>query len=84
MRPQWDAAVLINNGYSKIMIEQNIGKVVWDEEEQINYASTLMFMIMAEKIIFMKKLPQIYLKLENVISGVINIPSYILQQLLLV
>ncbi|WP_200805112.1 hypothetical protein [Acetoanaerobium noterae] len=49
MRPQWDAAVLINNGYSKIMIEQNIGKVVWDEEEQINYASTLMFMIMAEK-----------------------------------
>ncbi|WP_417203338.1 class I SAM-dependent methyltransferase [Acetoanaerobium sticklandii] len=49
MRPQWDAAVLINNGYSKIMIEQNIGKVVWDEEEQINYASTPMFMIMAEK-----------------------------------
>lgn len=49
MRPQWDAAVLINNGFSKVMIEQGIGNLVWDKEEQINYASTPMFMIMAEK-----------------------------------
>jgi ubiquinone/menaquinone biosynthesis C-methylase UbiE len=49
MRPQWDAAVLINIGFKKVMIEQDIGEVVWDREEQINYGSTPMFMIFAEK-----------------------------------
>nr|WP_320024071.1 class I SAM-dependent methyltransferase [uncultured Acetobacterium sp.] len=49
MRPQWDAAVLINTGFKKVLVEQEIGALVWDKEEQINYASTPMFMIFAEK-----------------------------------
>lgn len=49
MRPQWDAAVLINTGFKKVMVEQDIGQLVWDQEEQVNYASTPMFMIFAEK-----------------------------------
>jgi Methylase involved in ubiquinone/menaquinone biosynthesis len=49
MRPQWDAAVLINTGFKKVMVEQGIGELVWDKEEQVNYASTPMFMISAEK-----------------------------------
>jgi ubiquinone/menaquinone biosynthesis C-methylase UbiE len=49
MRPQWDSAVLLNTGFKKVMVEQDIGQVVWDREEQINYASTPMFMIFAEK-----------------------------------
>ncbi len=49
MRPQWDAAVLINTGFKKVMVEQEIGELVWDKEEQVNYASTPMFMIFAEK-----------------------------------
>lgn len=49
MRPQWDSAVLLNTGFKKVMVEQDIGKLVWDQEEQINYASTPMFMIFGEK-----------------------------------
>ena len=49
MRPQWDAAVLINTGFKKVLVEQEIGELVWDKEEQVNYASTPMFMIFAEK-----------------------------------
>lgn len=49
MRPQWDAAVLINTGFKKVMVEQEIGEVVWNKEERINYASTPLFMIFAEK-----------------------------------
>ncbi|MBC3900507.1 methyltransferase domain-containing protein [Acetobacterium malicum] len=49
MRPQWDAAVLINSGFKKVLVEQEIGELVWDKEEQVNYASTPMFMIFAEK-----------------------------------
>ncbi|MGV8905191.1 MAG: class I SAM-dependent methyltransferase [Acetobacterium sp.] len=49
MRPQWDAAVLINTGFKKVMVEQDIGQLVWNKEEQINNASTPMFMIFAEK-----------------------------------
>ena len=49
MRPQWDSAVLLNLGFKKVMIEQDMGARVWDEEEQVNYASTPMFMIFAQK-----------------------------------
>ena len=49
MRPQWDAAVLLNIGFKKVMIEQDMGDRVWDDEEQVNYASTPMFMIAATK-----------------------------------
>lgn len=49
MRPQWDSAVLLNLGFKKVMIEQDMGARVWDEEEQVNYASTPMFMIVAQK-----------------------------------
>ena len=31
------------------LVEQEIGELVWDKEEQVNYASTPMFMIFAEK-----------------------------------
>ncbi|MPW27225.1 methyltransferase domain-containing protein [Alkalibaculum sp. M08DMB] len=49
MRPQWDAAILLNIGFKKVTVEQDIGNRVWDKEEQVNYASTPMFMISAEK-----------------------------------
>ncbi len=49
MRPQWDSAVLLNIGFKKVLVEQDMGKRVWDEEEQINFASTPMFMIVAQK-----------------------------------
>ncbi|MDO4289096.1 MAG: class I SAM-dependent methyltransferase [Eubacterium sp.] len=48
-RPQWDAATLLNMGFKKVMVEQNMGARVWNAEEQVNYASTPMFMIFAEK-----------------------------------
>lgn len=49
LRPQWDVSVLMDNGFSKITVDKKVGSLVWDKEEQINYASTPMFMIMAEK-----------------------------------
>ncbi len=48
-RPQWDVEVLLSLGFGKIMIENDIGKRVWDEEEKVNYRSTPMFMVGAEK-----------------------------------
>ncbi len=48
-RPEWDTKELLKIGFKKIMIETEIGNRVWNEEEQINYGSTPMFMIGAEK-----------------------------------
>ncbi|PKM75427.1 MAG: SAM-dependent methyltransferase, partial [Firmicutes bacterium HGW-Firmicutes-17] len=42
-------AVLINTGFKKVLVEQEIGELVWNKEEQVNYGSTPMFMIFAEK-----------------------------------
>ena len=49
IRPEWDKNILQLIGYKNIHIENDISKVVWDEIEQINYHSTPMFLIAAEK-----------------------------------
>lgn len=48
-RPEWDTKELLKIGYKKIMLEMEIGNRVWNEEETLNYGSTPMFMIGAEK-----------------------------------
>ncbi|HBW35219.1 class I SAM-dependent methyltransferase [Desulfosporosinus sp. BICA1-9] len=48
-RPEWDTKELLTIGFKKIMLEVEIGNRVWDEEEKVNYGSTPMFMIGAEK-----------------------------------
>jgi hypothetical protein len=48
-RPEWDTRELLGAGFKKIMIEMKIGDRVWDEVEKVNYRSTPMFMIGAEK-----------------------------------
>ena len=49
IRPQWDMNILQSIGYKNIHIHNDISKIVWDEIEQINYHSTPMFLIAAEK-----------------------------------
>ena len=46
-RPQWDRLVLEKNGLKIVRIQENIGELVWDEEEKTRYAATPMFMICA-------------------------------------
>lgn len=48
-RPEWDVKALLNIGFGKIMTVKEIGSRVWDEEERVNYGSTPMFMVGAEK-----------------------------------
>lgn len=48
-RPEWDAGTLAKTGFKKIMIELDIKDRVWDWEEKINYDSTPLFMVCAEK-----------------------------------
>ncbi|WP_299998594.1 class I SAM-dependent methyltransferase [uncultured Cedecea sp.] len=49
LRPQWDAKTLLDIGFTQCLINTRIGEKVWDQEEKINYGSTPMFMIVAEK-----------------------------------
>lgn len=49
IRPEWDMNILQSIGYKNIHIHKDISKIVWDEIEQINYHSTPMFLIAAEK-----------------------------------
>ena len=49
IRPQWDMRALIDVGFNKLYLETDISKLVWDDVEQLNYRSTPMFMVMAEK-----------------------------------
>lgn len=49
LRPQWDATTLLDIGFTQFLIDTTIGEKVWDHEEKINYGSTPMFMIVAEK-----------------------------------
>ena len=49
IRPEWDMNILQSIGYKNIHIHNDISKIVWDEIEQINYHSTPMFLIAAEK-----------------------------------
>ena len=48
-RPVWDRAVLTEIGFSGVRIDESIGERVWDAEERLNYASTPMFMVVAQK-----------------------------------
>lgn len=48
-RPSWDIKELYRLGASKVLVEENIGEILWSEEEKLNYASTPMFMIVSEK-----------------------------------
>lgn len=48
-RPTWDIKQLKGIGVKNVLVEENIGEIVWNEEEKINYASTPMFMIVSEK-----------------------------------
>jgi len=49
LRPEWDVQELKKIGFKKIIIDKGIGERVWNTIEKINYASTPMFMIAAEK-----------------------------------
>ena len=49
IRPQWDVEALTDAGFNKVTIDPEIGDLVWNEMEKVNYASTPMFMIAAEK-----------------------------------
>jgi ubiquinone/menaquinone biosynthesis C-methylase UbiE len=49
LRPEWDARELLAAGFKKVMIEMEVGNRVWDEVEKLNYGSTPMFMVGAEK-----------------------------------
>lgn len=49
LRPQWDAAILLNIGFTQCLLDLTIGEKVWDQDEKINYGSTPMFMIVAGK-----------------------------------
>lgn len=48
-RPTWDVQVLTEIGFKRIVTKNDIGNRVWNEEEKVNYGSTPMFMIVAEK-----------------------------------
>lgn len=48
-RPEWDVQELLQVGFKKIIIEMEIGKRIWDEAEMVQFSSTPMFMIGAEK-----------------------------------
>jgi SAM-dependent methyltransferase len=49
MRPQWDAAALLNCGFDKIVVARDITDRVWSPEQKILYRSTPLFMARAEK-----------------------------------
>lgn len=49
LRPQWDITTLLDIGFTQCLIDTTIGEKVWDQEEKVNYGSTPMFMIVAEK-----------------------------------
>lgn len=47
--PAWDTKVLESLGVCSIQTDSEIWKRVWSEEERLNYASTPMFLVRAEK-----------------------------------
>lgn len=48
-RPAWDTKVLESLGVCSIQTDSEIWKRVWSEVERLNYASTPMFLVRAEK-----------------------------------
>lgn len=48
-RPEWDIQVLNQMSWKMLTTDESIWKIVWSEEEKLNYASTPMFMIYGVK-----------------------------------
>lgn len=48
-RPAWDEMVLLNCGAAKVVVDTQVWREVWSDEEKINYTTTPMFMVMAKK-----------------------------------
>lgn len=48
-RPQWDIKLLLDLGVSECLVNTQIWKEVWDQEEKINYRSTPLFVVAAQK-----------------------------------
>ncbi|WP_026670040.1 class I SAM-dependent methyltransferase [Butyrivibrio sp. AE3006] len=48
-RPKWDENALLKCGFLSVSSDTEIWKKVWDREEQVNFASTPMFLIQAVK-----------------------------------
>lgn len=48
-RPRWDKQVLGQFSPNQVLVEEEVWKEVWSEEEKANYQSTPMFLIIVEK-----------------------------------
>ena len=48
-RPTWDKQVLGQFSPNQVLVEEEVWKEVWSEEEKANYQSTPMFLIIVEK-----------------------------------
>lgn len=49
IRPTWDEKILNKIGFNLINIDYNIGNLLWNKEEKLNYNSTPLFMIVCGK-----------------------------------
>ena len=49
MRPAWDMQVLKAYAGDRVQADEQVWKRVWDRTEQVNYASTPMFLVSAVK-----------------------------------
>lgn len=49
MRPAWDTQVLKACAGGQVQVDEQVWKRVWDQTEQVNYASTPMFLVSAVK-----------------------------------
>lgn len=54
-RPDWDIRVLKSMLFAQVIVDTDIWKTVWDEEECVNNASTPMFLVEAVKASGMEK-----------------------------
>ncbi|WP_219349878.1 class I SAM-dependent methyltransferase [Helicobacter sp. 13S00477-4] len=48
-RPEWDEKILKNIGFEILVCDKNFYQQIWNEEEKIMFASTPMFLIVAQK-----------------------------------
>ncbi|ACV61305.1 Methyltransferase type 11 [Desulfofarcimen acetoxidans DSM 771] len=48
-RPDWDESALLEAGFCKLIIDEDISGKVWDAHDRVLYRSTPMFMLVAEK-----------------------------------
>lgn len=49
MRPAWDLQILKDYAGEQVQADEQVWKRVWDQTEQVNYASTPMFLVSAVK-----------------------------------